>query len=302
MELYRRLRPTSFEEMVGSRSTLSVLSKMVETKRIPHFLLFTGPSGTGKTTAARILAKELGCEGLDFREMNSANFNGIATIRDVQEKMRLSPMTSKCRVFLMDEVHQFSKDAQDAANKMLEDTPSHVYFFWCTSEPNKLIKAVLTRGSPMVFNSISDSDIEDLLDRTAKSENIKLASDARAMIVEAAGGSARMAMVLLEKISHLSVKEQAEAVEAVKVEQAETKELCQALMTGKSWPTVAGILKNLKTEPETVRRAVLGYARNTLLNDGSKKRAHQMLISFEKNFYDSGTAGLTLSCYEVVNS
>jgi len=121
-------------------------------------------------------------------------------------------------------------------------------------------------------------------------------------IVTAAEGSGRKALVLLENISHLSPKEQAEAVESAKAEETESKELCQALMTGKGWATVAGIIRNLKGEPENVRRAVLGYARNTLLNDGGKKRAYQMLLSFEKNFYDSGTAGLTLACYEVCHS
>jgi DNA polymerase III gamma/tau subunit len=203
--------------------------------------------------------------------------------------------------FVVHNCHALSRDALEAANKMLEDTPPHVYFFWATSEPQKLPKATLTRGSPMVFSAIPDGQIEDLVESVAHAEGIKLGPGAVDAIRDSAEGSGRMALVLLENVSHLSPKEQADAVESARAEQTETKEICQALMTEKPWSTVANIIKNLKSDPENVRRAVLGYARNTLLNDGRKKRAHQMLLSFEKNFYDSGTAGLTLACYEVVN-
>ena len=148
-ELYKRFRPKSLDAVVGNGGTVAALQKFLKKGNLPHTILFKGPSGCGKTTLARILAKELGCGVLDLREYNSADFRGIDTIRDISRIMTNAPAAGNCRVFILDEAHQLSKDAQNAALKILEDTPKHVYFFICTTDPQKLIATIRSRCTEM---------------------------------------------------------------------------------------------------------------------------------------------------------
>src|SRR5437773_2031788 len=126
-ELYKKHRPRKFADVVGQPRAVAALESMVAAGEVPHSVLFAGPSGTGKTTLARILARELGC-GKNFKEINAAESRGIDSIREVQSVMGLAPMGGKCRVWLWDEAHRLTPDSQSALLKTLEDTPSHVYF------------------------------------------------------------------------------------------------------------------------------------------------------------------------------
>ena len=136
-ELYRKYRPTSFKQVVGQEEAIRTLTELGKRKAIPHAILFTGPSGVGKTTLARILQRKLKCVGNDFVEMNAANDRGVGIIRSIQNKVGLAPMLGSCRIWLMDEAHQLTSDAQSAFLKLLEDTPSHVYFMLATTDPQK---------------------------------------------------------------------------------------------------------------------------------------------------------------------
>ena len=138
-ELYKKHRPKTLARVVGNKSTVEALRSMLEARTLPHTLLFHGPSGTGKTTLARIVKNELGCLPTDFHEHNSSDFRGIDFIRELRSKVNLAA-AGPCRVWIIDECHQLTRDAQNAALKILEDTPSHVYFFLCTTDPQKLIK------------------------------------------------------------------------------------------------------------------------------------------------------------------
>lgn len=299
-ELHLKHRPRTLSRVVGSEDTIAALEKMLADGTIPHATLFHGPSGCGKTTLARIVKDGLGCHPLDFREINSSSFRGIDSIREIQRAMNLSPAAGPVRVWMLDEVHMLSKDAQNAALKMLEDTPPHVYFMLCTTDPDKLIKAIITRCADMRVRLLKEPELRTLLDRVARKERIELTDRIRNLLIDAADGSARMLLVALEKIGNVPADNRESAIEAVVSEKNESIDLCRAIINRAKWPTVAGILKNLTGEPENVRRGVIGYARSVLLN-GNDWNAYNVIKVFGDNLFNSGAAGLAAMCYEVIH-
>ena len=298
-ELYKRYRPKSLRQVMGSPETVATLRNMVKRSTVPHTILFHGPSGCGKTTMARILRRKLGCNDLDFVELDCSAFRGIDTIRDIMRQMKLSPTGGDCRVWLLDEVHQLSRDAQHGALKMLEDTPGHVYFFLCTTDPGKLLKTIRTRCCELPVRELRADELESLVRRVQSREEIEISEDALQDLIDFAGGSARTCLVLLDKIANLPPDEQAEALAVKAEEENEAIELCRALIQRASWPEVAKILKGLQGEPESIRWAVLGYARAVLLNKRNDQ-AYNVICAFESHFYDSKQAGLTRACYEAI--
>jgi len=156
MSLYKKYRPSTFDDIVGNSVTIQALKKSVEGRK-NHVFLFTGPSGCGKTTLSRIVAKELGAKGSDFRELDSADFRGIDTIRNLRKTIGYHPLESKVVVYLLDEVHKLTGDAQNAMLKMLEETPEHVYFILATTDPQKLLGTIKGRCSIYTVEALEDS-------------------------------------------------------------------------------------------------------------------------------------------------
>jgi DNA polymerase-3 subunit gamma/tau len=301
--LYQKYRPGTLLTVIGQHRAVSTLEKLIEGKRIPHALLFTGASGVGKTTLARIIKDELNCGDRDFVEINCADFKGIDTIRDIRRQMTLSPLFGSSRVWLIDEAGKLSGDAMAAILKMLEDTPPHVYFMLCTTDPHKLLKTIHTRCTEIKLELLSESDLTKLVSDVAFKERMDLGENTIQSIVESAEGSARKALVILEQVGFLPESEQEEAILAASVAKDQAILLARELIKpNASWPAVAAILKDLKDEPEGIRYLILGYCRTVLLG-GSKlaPRAFMIIDTFSMNFYDSKQAGLAAACWEVVN-
>lgn len=300
-ELHLKYRPNTLDRVVGNAVAVAELKSRIASKTIPHAILFIGPTGCGKTTLARIIRDELECHALDFCELNSAMFRGIDSIRDIQSRMRNSPACGPVRVWLLDEVHMLTKEAQNAALKMLEDTPPHVYFLLCTTDPDKLIPTLAGRPLPIVVKLASDDEMAALLDRVAKKEKITLADAIKTDIITSAGGCYRVALVLLEKIANVPANMQSAAVAQRAAELNESIDLCRALIEQKPWKTIAAIIKNLRAEPEQIRWAVIMYARAVLLSTG-RWQAYNVITAFSGNFYDTKSAGLAAAAYEAVNA
>jgi DNA polymerase III gamma/tau subunit len=302
-ELYKKHRPTLLKDVLGQTEATQVLLKMVKTNSIPHALLFTGPSGCGKTTLARILKEKLECSDTDFCEINAANFRGIDTVREIQQRITLSPMNGKSRVWLIDEAHQMVSQAQNALLKMLEDTPSHAYFFLATTDPHKLLPTIITRCTEVRVKALSPSAMSDLIKSVLEKEKKKLEEEVYERIIEFANGSARKCLVLLNAVIDLETAEQ--QMESIQASDLKPKaiQLARALVApNASWREVSLLLKDLKDEePEQLRHMILGYASSVLLGGGRlEKKACLMIQAFERNFYDSKRAGLICACYEVV--
>ncbi len=298
-ELFKRHRPRSLKAIIGAETTTAALRNMLDKGTLPHTLLFHGPSGCGKTTLARILKTELQCHDLDWKEFNCSDVRGVDSVREISRLMHLAPTGGPVRCWLLDELHQWTKDAQHAALKMLEDTPSHVYFFLCTTDPGKLLKTILTRCCEMPVRLLTHDELNTLVRRVAKREKTDVSDDVLEEIVSSAQGSARTALVLLDKVLNLNEDERIAAIQAKLAEENEAIDLCRALIKKEQWSKVAGILRNLKGEPESIRYAVLGYARAVLLKT-KNTQAYSIICAFRDNFYDSKAAGLAAACFESI--
>ncbi len=299
MSLYNKYRPQKLSEVVGQDAAVETLKAFK--RNFPQVLLISGPSGTGKTTLARIVANMLKVGPQDFLEMNAADVRGIDGVRAIQERMGLMPMSGPVRFYLLDEAQKLTGDAQSALLKPLEDPPKHVYFALCTTDPQKLLPTIRTRCSPISVCSLSDSDQQRVINKALEGEGKEVSQNVIEKIVDAAGGSARSALVLLEKVIGLDCEsKQLEAIDRGDT-QKQSIDLCRALIDKKDWTAVSAILKALDGEPETVRRAVLGYARAVILGPNRKAhgQAYLVLSAFESDLFTTGAAGLAKASYEV---
>lgn len=306
MELYQKYRPRKLKDVIGQEDAVKQLTALIDKGKVPHALMFTGPSGTGKTTLARVLKKLLGCRDSDYQEINAAESRGIDTIREIIQRMGLAPM-GKCRIWLIDEVHRVTVDAQNAMLKMLEDGPAHAYFILCTTDSSKIIKTVHGRCTEVVLKNLSPSDVEKVLKRALDGEGREVGEKVVELIVERAEGSGRKALVLLEQVLDLDSDE--DRLESI--QKAETKaqaiEIARALMEYKvKWDKVAGVLINLDEDPEQVRRMILAYAGSVALkNHKLAPKAYLILTAFEGSFFETGATGkasLVRACWEVAGN
>lgn len=297
MPLHIKHRPQDLESFVGNESTTNALAAILNREDHPHSFLFTGPSGCGKTTLARIVKNMLGCSDGNFKEIDSADFRGIDSIREIRRTMRLVPLGGGCRVWLLDECHKMTNDAQNALLKALEDTPPHVYFLLATTDPQKLLKTIRTRCSTFEVSLLSEERIASYLKRVVRQEERKIETESLELIARNSLGSMRAALVMLEKVIDLAPADRSAAIEQAAKEESEVIELCRALLKKDSWKKISSILKGLQDqEPESIRYAVIGYCKSVLLNSG-QERAGLIIDEFWEPFFNVGHAGLASCCF-----
>lgn len=303
MNLYNKHRPKDFKRIVGNEQSVAILQKAVDTdpKDRSHCYLFIGNSGCGKTTLAHILSSEFGCLGDNKEEFNSANWRGIDSARDIISKMQRKPTGgSTCRVFIMEEAHQFTKDAMEALLKPTENCPNHVYFMMTTTNPEKLTEALRSRMTVINVSSLTEEQLVKVMQRVLKLEKKELPDSILSRIASCAAGSARIALTTLEKVIALP-KDQQKNFEAVIQDTAVFAiDLCRLLFRRNkaTWKEVAAMLNTLTENPESVRLQVVGYANKCLL--GGNRDAYNILCTFDQNYYNLGKAGLSKSCYEFI--
>lgn len=302
LELYRKHRPTTFKDVVGQADAVRMLVELGKKGAIPHCLLFTGPSGCGKTTLARILKDKLKCSNFDFTEINAAESRGIDMVRDIARTVNTLPLQGSSRIWLIDECHALTNDAQNAFLKYLEDVPSHAYFFLATTNPNKLLKTIITRSTEVRCKEIKATDLAGLAVTVAEREGVTLDAAVAEKIGTVAEGSARKAIVLLQSVINLASAEQQMAAIEANDTHAQSIEICRALASTSTTRTqMRKILATCDDDAEGIRRLVLGYFTSVYLKSGDQ-RAIDVLTEFRDNWYDCGRAGLILSCDALVRS
>lgn len=301
MELYKKYRPKLLGDIIGQETSVKTIKSAFEENNVPHFILFTGPSGCGKTTFARIVRKMLHCSKHDFIEDAPRK---IEDVRLIKRRIHQAPMKGKCRVWLIDEAHKLTSDSQDEFLKMLEDTPSHVYFLFTTTDPQKLKTTIKNRCTEIVVKSLSNKNLSQLLVNICKLERVKISEEVREKIIENSNGSARKALVYLNSV--INLKNKSEQLNAIVTASAETQAfaIVKALLykPKTTWKEMAKILKETEgEEPEQIRWLVLACCKTEMLKAGRLAgRAYLIIDAFRDNFYDSKMSGLAAACYEVI--
>ena len=217
--LYRKYRPTNFDEVVGQKHIIQTLKNAVAKDRIGHAYLFCGPRGTGKTSIAKIFAKMLNCEDKqhapcgvctsckmaaehsypDIIEIDAASNNGVDEVRDLIERVKYAPMQGKYKVYIIDEVHMMSTGAFNALLKTIEEPPEHVIFIFATTEPHKVLPTIISRCQRYDFAKVSVPDIQHRLSVVCQREQIAADDSALALIAQLSDGGMRDALSILDQ-------------------------------------------------------------------------------------------------------
>ncbi|MBQ9327575.1 MAG: DNA polymerase III subunit gamma/tau [Solobacterium sp.] len=217
--LYQKYRSQSFDELVGQEYVVRAVRNAVKENKVGHAYLFCGPRGTGKTSMARLLARAVNCEHPDrapcnecanckaamegthpdIIEINAANETHVEDIRDLIDRARLSPMMGQNKIYIVDEVHQLSSSAASALLKTLEEPPEHVIFILATTDPQKLLKTIISRCQRFDFSKVEIDKIQAHLLNIAVQEGFLLESEAARKIAELADGGMRDSLSILEQ-------------------------------------------------------------------------------------------------------
>jgi DNA polymerase-3 subunit gamma/tau len=303
MSLYQKYRPKDFKEVIGNSNIIASLKGMLKDKEnIPHSFLFHGPTGCGKTTLARIIASKLGCTENNLIEIDTAQFRGIDTVRDVRKNAQFTPLGGGVRVYIIDEVHKMTGDAQNAFLKILEDTPQHIYFILCTTDQNSLLPTIRGRCIQFQVNTLDDDEMNNLITSIVEQEGDELDEEVLNQIIIDSQGHPRNAITILEQVLNTPKKRRLKIAQRSAIEQSESIALCRALIKRKNWGEIRKILSGLKgQDPESIRRVVLGYASAVLLKSDDMT-AGLILEEFSEPFYNTGFPGLVYACYSIIKN
>lgn len=315
MSFATKHRPRDFKQVVGNESVVASLRTVVRKKEPPHTYLLSGPYGCGKTTLARIIAKEVGCVENGIIEINTANNRGIDTAREIISTLSMPYLDGSARIYILDEVHRTNVAFQSALLKATEDTPKHAFFVLCTNYPEKLLPELRNRCSEYSVDLLTDYEIAELVKiiygKERKGTTIEGASWIIDLVVQAADGCARTALNKLEQIIYLDPKTQRAKIEKLMLSVNEKSEeiinLCRGLSTRTNWAKIIKIYKGLdQNDPESIRLAIRGYCSSIMLSGPHDSpgsiRAAYVSGCFSSTMYNTDRNEFILALWEAFDA
>lgn len=296
-----KYRPQYFDQVLGHDAVLKSLEAAIKAKRSQAYLL-AGPSGTGKTTLARIAARALGCAEYDIHETDAATDTGIDDMRTIVDMQMYQPMGGgEARAVIVDEAHALSKAAKTSLLKTLEEPPPWTYWFLCTTDPAAILPTVRTRCLTYTLKPVARAILIDLLTMVAEEEglcNVPQRSAIVQLCAYEAEGSPRQALANLAACAEAATRAEAAELLAAVGDSAAAVELARELLARGHWKDVQKILTATEDTPETIRRVVCSYmAKIARTSDEPNKvgRALEVLDIFSDRIWTDDGA-LVLAC------
>jgi DNA polymerase III gamma/tau subunit len=303
MPLQHSYRPADFEGFIGNEEVIASLKAVLErTKDIPHCFLFTGPSGIGKTTLARIIKFKLGVSDSDYIELDASSDRGIGDMRELKERSKYYPMNGTKSLTLLDECHGITPVGIEAILKLLEEPPEHAYFVLCTTEANAFKPTLKRRLHCYDLKPVPERMLQRYLEFVYKQEGIEITDDDKdtiQKICENSDGSPGKALKLLDQVIDLTDHNQIVALiegDSSFIE-SNVAEICQGILKNQPWDELGKKVKSLTGDFEEYRRNIMAYLGACLVNSGDKRIADIMMNFSEPITVHSGKAGLILLVY-----
>jgi DNA polymerase-3 subunit gamma/tau len=290
--LYRAYRPSKFDEVKGQSQVTDVLKAAIKNKKIAHAYLFCGSRGTGKTSVARILAKELGVSDKDLYEIDAASNRGINEIRELREGVHAMPFESPYKFYIIDEAHMLTKEAWNAFLKTLEEPPAHVIFVMATTEREKVPDTIQSRSEIYIFKQPTREVLAGVIADVAKKEGYALEKAAAEMVALLAEGSFRDSLSILQKVLVMSKDKKVDIDEVLAVTGAPKSEVVRQILGSIVQGDVAAALaalgraSNDNMDMRILARLLIHAMRATLI----LRYAPELKTDFTKEFSEDDLA------------
>lgn len=307
LDLHTKYRPNALAAVVGQSGTVKALSEYKDSRR-SHAFLFTGPSGVGKTTIARIMASELGCAHGDLQEVDGATFGNVEAVRELARGIYYMPMCGgSSKAIIVDECHALSKAAWQALLKSVEEPPEYVFWFFCTTEAGRVPYTIQTRCAKFDLQLIPVDLIYDRVVEVAKEEGLELADGVADVIADYANGSMRAALVGLSSCAWCETEKEAAEVLRQARPNDDSIAFIRYLARGENltWKEAMRRFNKLgEVDAESLRISMCNYLARGLLNikdDRIARRGLFMLECFSRPYHQATARGdLLMSIGEVV--
>lgn len=293
MDLCNKYRPQAFTGVLGQNAVVSSLISIINKDgKLPNCLLFVGPSGVGKSTISRLCATAVGCRGINLNELNASSTNSVDDMRELTEKMQYKSLDGQPKVAILDEAQKLSQSAWSCLLKPLEEPNHNNTYILCSTDPNKIPKAILTRCTRYDLKPVSNTDILNHLKYVVELERFVVPKQILTSITIKSEGSPRLALKLLEKVhNEIDIVKANELIKAtISDDEHPAIDLARVIVKQGSWDEAVSIIKSLDEDNESIRLLILNYISKCILGARSideTKYLLNVLNAFRSPFFQS---------------